>query len=84
MRRWSELILANGKPLVGIQKENAHLVDLESTEDMHAKLTTRVERYISRGASEAWREPRWRLACFSLVLGDTKDRNDVSEQWYNK
>jgi len=26
----------------------------------------------------------WRLACFSLVLGDTEDRNDVSEQSYNE
>ena len=27
--RWSELKLANGKPLVQIPKENAHLVDLQ-------------------------------------------------------
>ena len=31
IRRWSELKLANGKPLVRIPKENAHLVDLEWT-----------------------------------------------------
>jgi len=42
-----------------------------------------VERYISQGALGAWRVHRLRLACFSLVLGDTKDRNDVSEPWYN-
>jgi hypothetical protein len=29
IRRWSEWKLANGKPLVRIPKENAHLVDLE-------------------------------------------------------
>jgi len=27
---------------------------------------------------------RWQLACFSLVLGDTEDRNDISGQWYNE
>jgi hypothetical protein len=31
--RWSELNLANGKPLVQIQKENAQLVDLAQTEE---------------------------------------------------
>jgi len=84
IRRWSESNLANGKPLVRIPKENAHLVDLEWTEEEQAKLKTLVERYTSRGASGAWRVHRWRLACFSLVLGDTKDRNDVSGQWYNE
>jgi hypothetical protein len=84
IRRWSESKLANGKPLVRIPKENAHLVDLEWTEDEQAKLKTLVERYTSRGASGAWRVHRWRLACFSLVLGDTEDRNDVSGQWYNE
>jgi len=84
IRRWSESKLANGKPLVRIPKENAHLIDLEWTEDEQAKLKTLVERYTSRGASGAWRVHRWRLACFSLVLGDTEDRNDVSGQWYDK
>jgi hypothetical protein len=84
IRRWSESKLANGKPLVRIPKENAHLVDLEWTEDEQAKLKSLVERYTARGASGAWRVHRWRLACFSLVLGDTEDRNDVSEQWYNE
>jgi len=32
-RRWSESKLANDKPLVQIPKENAHLIDLEWTED---------------------------------------------------
>jgi len=84
MRRWSESKLANGKPLVRIPKENAHLVDLEWTEDEQAKLKTLGERYTSRGASGAWRVHRWCLACFSLVLGDTKDRNDVSGQWHDE
>jgi len=79
--RWSESKLANGKPLVRIPKENAHLVDLEWTEEEQAKLKTLVEGYSSQGASGVWRVHRWRLACFSLVLGDTKDRNDVSGQW---
>jgi hypothetical protein len=33
IRRWSELKFPNGKPLVPIPKENAHLVDLEWTEE---------------------------------------------------
>jgi len=84
IRRWSESKLANGKPLLRIPKENAHLVDLEWTEEEQAKLKTLVERYTSRGASGAWRVHRWRLECFSLVLGVTEDRNDVSGQWYNE
>jgi len=62
-RRWSESKFANGKPLVRIPKENAHLVDLECTEDKQAKLMMVVERYTSRGASGAWRVHRWWLAC---------------------
>jgi len=84
IRRWSESKLANGKQLVRIPKENAHLVDLEWTEEAQAHLKTLVERYTLRGASGAWRVHRWRLACFSLVLGDTEDRNDVSGQWHDE
>ena len=84
MRRWSELKQGNGKPLVRIPQENANLVDLEWTEDEEAKLKTLVERSTSRGASGAWRVHRWRLACLSMVLGDTEDRNDVSGQWYKE
>jgi hypothetical protein len=36
VRRWSELKLPNGKPLVQIAKENAHLVDLEWTGEEQA------------------------------------------------
>jgi len=64
IRRWSGSKLANGKPLVRIPKENAHLFNLEWTEEEQAKLMTLVERYTSRGASGAWRVHRWRLACF--------------------
>jgi len=78
IRRWSELKLVNAKPLVWIPNENAHLVDLEWTDDEQAKLQTLVERYTSRGASGAWRVHRWWLECFSLVLGDIEDRNDLS------
>jgi len=53
IRRWSESKLANGKPLVRITKENAHIVDLEWTEEEHAKLKTLVERYTSWGAPGA-------------------------------
>jgi len=84
IRRWSESTLANGKPHVRIPKENAHLVDLKWTEEEQAKLKTLVERYTSQGASGAWRVHRWQLACFSLVLGDTEDRNDISGKWYNE
>jgi len=84
IRRWSESNLANGKPLVQIPRENAHLLHPKWTEEEQAKLKTLVERYTSRGASGAWRVHRWRLAYFSLVLGDTEDWNDVSGQWYNE
>ena len=84
VRRWSKSNLANRKSLVWIPKENAHLVDLEWIVEEQAKLKTLVERYTSRGASGAWRVHRWRLPCFSLVLGDTEDWNDVSGQWYNE
>jgi len=83
-RRWSESKLANGKRLVRIPEENAHLVDLEWTEHEQAKLKTLVEKYISQGASRAWRVHTSCLACFSLVLGDTEDRNEFSGQWYNE
>jgi hypothetical protein len=83
IRRWSESQLANGNPLVQIPNENAHLIDLEWTEDKQAKLKALGGKYTSRGSSGAWRVHRWWLACFSLVLGDTEDRNDVSGQWYD-
>jgi hypothetical protein len=54
-RRWSTAKLANGKPLVRKLKENAHVFDLEWTEDEQAKLMSLVERYTSLGASGAWR-----------------------------
>jgi hypothetical protein len=84
IRRWSESKLANGKPLVLMLKENAHLIDLEWTEDKQAKLNALVERYTSYGSSGAWRVHPWQLACFSLVLGDTEDCNDVSGQRYDQ
>jgi len=65
IRRWSEVTLANGKALVRIPKEHAHLIDLKWTEDEQAKLKTLVERYTSWGDSGAWGVHRWRLACFS-------------------
>jgi len=68
IRRWSESKLANGKPLVQIPKENAHLVDLEWNENEQAKLKTLVERYTSRGASGGWSVHRWCLEFFLLVL----------------
>jgi hypothetical protein len=81
IRRWLESKLANRKPLVRIPKVTAHLIDLELTKDEQAKLKAMVERYTSRGSSRAWRVHRWRFACFSLVLGHTEDRNDISGQW---
>jgi len=41
----SESQLANGKPFVHILKENAHLIELEWTEEEQAQLKTLVERY---------------------------------------
>jgi hypothetical protein len=84
IRRWSEKTLGNGQPLVQTPKENAHLVDLEWTEDEQAKQMSHVERYTSRGASRAWKVHRWYLACISVVLEATEDPKEVSGQWYNK
>jgi len=84
IRRWSESKLANGKPLIWIPKENAHLVDFQWTEDEQAQLKTLVERYTSWGESGAWRVPRWYLVYFSFILGDTEGQNEVSGQWYNE
>ena len=53
IRRWLESKLTNGKPLVRITKENAHLIDLKWTEEEQAHLKTQVERYTSWGASGA-------------------------------
>ena len=55
IRRWSEWTLANGKALVHIPKENAHVVDVEWTDQEQAKLKTIVERYSPWRASGAWR-----------------------------
>jgi hypothetical protein len=84
IRRWLESKQANGKLLVRILKENAHLINLGWTEDEQAALNTRVEGYTWHSSSGAWRVHRWWLACFSLVLGETEDRNDVSGQWYKE
>jgi hypothetical protein len=64
--------------------DDAHLIDLEWTEDEQAKLKTLVERYTSRDVSGALMVHRWQLSCFSLVLGDTEERNDISGQWYDE
>jgi len=41
--RLSESKLSNGKPLIWIPKEDAHLIDLEWTEEKQAHLKTLVE-----------------------------------------
>ena len=72
--------LGNGKPLVQIPKENAHLDDLEWTVDEQAESKTLVEKYTSQGASGAWRVHRWHLPWFSLILGDTED---ISKMYFS-
>jgi len=84
IRRWLELNLVNGIRFLQIPKENANLVDLEWTVEEQPKLKTLVERYASQGALEVWRVHWWQLACFSLVLGDTDDQNDISGQLYDE
>jgi hypothetical protein len=83
-RRQSEWKLATVKPPVQIPKGNVHRVDLKWTEDEQAKLQTLVERFTPQGASGACRVHRWWLGWFSLVLGETGDRNDISTQWYDE
>jgi hypothetical protein len=84
MMRCSELKLVNRNPLVWIPQDNAHLIELKWTEDKQAKLKALVERYTSRGTWGAWRVHRWRLVCFSFVLGDKEYHNDVSHKWYSE
>jgi hypothetical protein len=55
IRPWSDSKLANGKPVVQIPMQNAHLIDLKWTEKEQAHLKTLVERYTLWGASGAWR-----------------------------
>jgi hypothetical protein len=81
IRWWSEMKLANGKSLVRILKKTAQLIDLEWTEDTQTELKAPVERYTASGTSGAWRVYRLQLASYSLVLGDTEDRDDISGQW---
>jgi hypothetical protein len=83
-KRWSESKHTNAKPLMRLPKENPHLVVLEWTEDEQPKLKDLVEIYTAHGSSGAWRVHHWRLAPYSLVLGDTEDRNDISRQWYDE
>ena len=57
-------------------------------ERLQAALKTLVDRYTASGA---WRVHRWRLACFSLILGDTEvvevafglqmDSGETEEAW---
>jgi hypothetical protein len=84
IRRWPESKLANGKPFSRILKENAHLAELEWTEDELVKLKPGVERCSSQGVCRGWSVHRWRLACRPFALGDTKDRNVVSDQVYHE
>jgi len=58
IRRWSESKFANGKPLIQIPKQKAHLIDREWTEDEHTELKTLVARYTTQGVSGAWRVHR--------------------------
>jgi hypothetical protein len=60
-RMWLELKLTNGKLLVKIPKNNAHLIDLEWTDDQQAKLKTLVEKYPFRYTSGACRVHRLQL-----------------------
>jgi hypothetical protein len=78
--RWSEMKIANEKPLVLILMGNPHIVDFEWAAEEQSILMTIMETSTSRGASGAWRVHSWRLEYISLVSGNTKDRNDVSGQ----
>ena len=82
IRRWLESKQGNGKPLFRILKANAHLINLEWTEEEQAKLKTKVERYTIQGASGARKVCRWQLAWISAVLGDIEieDCNNASGQ----
>jgi len=84
IRMLSHSKLAYRKPLVLIPKMTAHLTDIEWTEDEHVQLQILVERYTTHGGSGAWRVHRWRLPCFSFVLGDIENCNVISGQWHDE
>jgi hypothetical protein len=61
IRWWSELKLANGKPLIWIWKQNTNLIDLRWNDEEQGHLKTLVERYTLRVASGVWKVHRWEL-----------------------
>jgi len=83
IRRSLELRFLKEKSLPWILQEIAHLIDLEWTEDLHAKLKALVERYTSCDASVAWRVHRWPLACFSFEIEDVEECDNASGESYN-
>jgi len=60
---WRQSALLNGKPLIHIPQDTAHLIDLRWTEEEQAKLKTLLERYTSRCPLGACSVHRWQLAC---------------------
>jgi len=84
IKQWYESKLASTKPVNLMRNANAPLIDVDSSEERLANLTTQVERYSSRGALGAWRVDRWWLVYFSLMLGDTEHYYHICGQFYCK
>ncbi|KAF8536335.1 hypothetical protein BDD12DRAFT_890450 [Trichophaea hybrida] len=80
LRRWSESKLANGEPLVKMPKAKEHIVNLTWTTAEQQNLQQHVNRYMSQGEGGVYWVHRWRLGWFSLVLGNTEDKN-VRGEW---
>jgi len=84
IRRWSDSELANWQLLARILLKNLQRVDVEWTDNDPAIQKTLVDRFTRQGATGAWRVKRCLLACFSLVLRDMEDRNNISGKWNNE
>lgn len=70
MKRWSKSTVANGWPLIQIWMVNAHLIDLEWTEQEQAKLKYLLEKHTWQGAFEngGWKSVENRIFYVYIVL----------------
>jgi hypothetical protein len=84
IRRWSESRMASGAPLVPIPHATHHAVSLEWTiqeQREMGEVVARLKKQRLEGEfGVAWRIHRWQLACFSMPLESSGDR-EVDGEW---
>jgi hypothetical protein len=83
IRRWSESRTASGAPLVPVPHAIHHPVSLEWTlpeQQEMGKVIARLKQQRLEGEfGVAWRIHRWQLACFSMSLEASGDREESGE-----